>query len=444
MDVLKFVNSDAIRKHLKEINYQFNAIEVVWLIKHSFDFAFEERKRAYYDVIDNYPDMSYEKDSLPEKINSVHQAIIEYVALTEKYYKEFMKNDETCFFEVTVNYPNYPKENIKTTFKEYDDAIKYIVVNKKEYYLVNTFYQDIVNPILFNEIKIEKKQYGSEKCIGTVYLNSELEFKRLLYSKSENEHANNIMHNFIDSMWFKFPVPFKKGDILVYKYWDKTHIGYTCQGPFVLDKMCHELCGDEEGYDSSDMTAYGYFIWEDGTVYHEVMNDYMNLEYYADSFENEKRTLITISNYLKGKLSLDLFLNAYNLIIADENYKKSKKRTWYTKAAFIDSGVEKDPNIHIKIWLDDKRPAPNGYIHCRSVNEVINNIYQCERDKVYIDLLDLDHDLGEYAKDGGDGIKLIDWLAETKRFYKINLHTMNPVGKENMQREIDRYWPKYE
>jgi hypothetical protein len=55
--------------------------------------------------------------------------------------------------------------------------------------------------------------------------------------------------------------------------------------------------------------------------------------------------------------------------------------------------------------------------------------------------LDLDHDLGEYATDGGDAIKLVDWLAETKRFYKINIHTMNPVGKINMQREIDRYWP---
>lgn len=442
MDVLRFVNSDAIRNHLKEINYQFNAIEVIWLINHSFDFTFEERKKAYYDVIDNYTDMSYEKDSMPEKISSVHQAIIEYVALNEKYYKEFMENDGTYFFEVTVNYPNYPSENIKTTFKEYDDAIKYIVANKKEYYLTNTVYKDIANPVFLNEIEIKKKQYGLEKYIGSIFLNSKLEFKKLLYNEYENKHENNILYEFIDSMWFKFPVPFKKGDILVYKYWDKSHIGYLCQGPFVLDKMCHELYGDEAGYDSSDMIACGYFTWENGTVYHEVMNDYMNLEYYVDSIENEKRTLITISNYLKGKLSLDLFLNAYNLIIADENYKKSKKRTWYTKAAFIDSGVEKDPNIHIKIWLDDERPAPDGYIHCHSVNEVKNKIYQCECDRVYIDLLDLDHDLGEYVKDGGDGIKLIDWLAETKRFYKINLHTMNPVGRENMQREVDRYWSK--
>lgn len=28
----------------------------------------------------------------------------------------------------------------------------------------------------------------------------------------------------------------------------------------------------------------------------------------------------------------------------------------------------------MKIWLDDIRPAPNGYIHCHSVNEAIELI----------------------------------------------------------------------
>ena len=54
--------------------------------------------------------------------------------------------------------------------------------------------------------------------------------------------------------------------------------------------------------------------------------------------------------------------------------------------------------------------------------------------------LDLDHDLGDYAKDGGDGIELVKWLIETERFYPISLHTMNPVGRDNMLALIDRYW----
>lgn len=94
----------------------------------------------------------------------------------------------------------------------------------------------------------------------------------------------------------------------------------------------------------------------------------------------------------------------------------------------------------MKIWLDDNRIAPKGFHWVYSVNEAKKLIQLCEKTNESIEILDLDHDLGEYAKDGGDGIKLVDWLAETKRFYPIKLHTMNPIGRENMQREINRYW----
>ena len=53
---------------------------------------------------------------------------------------------------------------------------------------------------------------------------------------------------------------------------------------------------------------------------------------------------------------------------------------------------------------------------------------------------DCDHDLGDYAADGGDGIKLLDWLLERGTLYPVALHTMNPVGRENMRRMLQRYW----
>lgn len=91
----------------------------------------------------------------------------------------------------------------------------------------------------------------------------------------------------------------------------------------------------------------------------------------------------------------------------------------------------------MKIWSDDIRPAPNGYICCKSVNDVKRVI---EHANESISLIDCDHDLGDFAYDGGDGIKLLDWLAETGRFYPVRIHTMNPVGRENMLRLLERYW----
>lgn len=94
----------------------------------------------------------------------------------------------------------------------------------------------------------------------------------------------------------------------------------------------------------------------------------------------------------------------------------------------------------MKIYLDDLREAPKGYIRTHSVNETIKLIEKLEKANTPIELLDLDHDLGDYASDGGDAIKLLDWLAERGTFYPIKLHTMNGVGRDNMQRMIDRYW----
>lgn len=55
-----------------------------------------------------------------------------------------------------------------------------------------------------------------------------------------------------------------------------------------------------------------------------------------------------------------------------------------------------------------------------------------------IDLIDIDHDAGDYADDGGDYINLLNWLEETGRDYPIRIHSMNPVGVANMRRIIQR------
>ena len=93
----------------------------------------------------------------------------------------------------------------------------------------------------------------------------------------------------------------------------------------------------------------------------------------------------------------------------------------------------------MKIWLDDIREAPEGYVWVKSVNAAKRSILAAESRGRHISLLDLDHDLGDYAIDGGDGIELVKWIVETGRRFNIILHTMNPVGRQNMQALIDRY-----
>lgn len=95
----------------------------------------------------------------------------------------------------------------------------------------------------------------------------------------------------------------------------------------------------------------------------------------------------------------------------------------------------------MKLWIDDIRPAPEGYVWCYSVNEAKARIrmaeYKIGTDNI-IELIDIDHDAGDYACYGGDYIKLLDWLEETGRNYLIRIHSMNSVGVANMRAIIKR------
>lgn len=120
----------------------------------------------------------------------------------------------------------------------------------------------------------------------------------------------------------------------------------------------------------------------------------------------------------------------------------------------------------MKLWIDDVRPAPEGYDRIYSVNDAIEKIRLNEiliknltsyKEKHYsggnykacnscdqmikqmsIELIDIDHDAGDYAGDGGDYIKLLDWLEETGRNYPIRIHSQNVVGVQNMRAIIQR------
>ena len=118
----------------------------------------------------------------------------------------------------------------------------------------------------------------------------------------------------------------------------------------------------------------------------------------------------------------------------------------------------------MKLWVDDVRRAPEGYVHAYSVDvaksvilfneELARKLYsdinrftlkgdfemalkmESFLKQAIIELIDVDHDAGDFTRFGGDYIKLLDWLEETGRNYPIHIHSMNPVGVENMRRII--------
>ena len=91
------------------------------------------------------------------------------------------------------------------------------------------------------------------------------------------------------------------------------------------------------------------------------------------------------------------------------------------------------------IWVDDVRKPPReSYIWVKSVWDAIETIVESETNGRQIEMIDLDHDAGDFYQFGGDYIKILDWLSYTGRNYDIKIHSANPVGVENMRRAIRR------
>lgn len=101
----------------------------------------------------------------------------------------------------------------------------------------------------------------------------------------------------------------------------------------------------------------------------------------------------------------------------------------------------------MKLWLDDCRPAPEGYVWAKSVHEA--KIYCCQHynplnKALAIEEISLDHDSGDYYYLGGDYINFLNWLERKSCLEKwkiltiFRIHSMNPVGVENMRRIIQK------
>ena len=105
----------------------------------------------------------------------------------------------------------------------------------------------------------------------------------------------------------------------------------------------------------------------------------------------------------------------------------------------------------MKLWIDDVRPAPNMYVWLKSVDEAKECIEFLEEQlarvreelRPYsgnnIEIIDIDHDAGDYGRFGGDYVELLNWLEIKQNCYNwiinsaFKIHSMNLVGVQNMK-----------
>ncbi len=109
----------------------------------------------------------------------------------------------------------------------------------------------------------------------------------------------------------------------------------------------------------------------------------------------------------------------------------------------------------MKIYLDDCREPPDGWILAKTADECIEYLKTGK-----VTALSLDHDLGEEPtnhvytdihgyigdglREGKTGYTVVEWMISNNVFPEhITVHSMNPVGRKKMTDSLYRYKPEY-
>ena len=101
MDVFRYINSNAIREHLKEIGYKFSGFEAAWLVRNCRTASLEEKHNAWREILETYPDEEYAALPASYSVRTLHGILKEYVALGRKGTElSQMTEDETKIFSI--------------------------------------------------------------------------------------------------------------------------------------------------------------------------------------------------------------------------------------------------------------------------------------------------------------------------------------------------------
>lgn len=90
----------------------------------------------------------------------------------------------------------------------------------------------------------------------------------------------------------------------------------------------------------------------------------------------------------------------------------------------------------IKLYLDDLRTTPNGFIRVYNYDDFINYINR----NGLPDFISFEHDLG-LGKTGYDCAKfLVDYCLHNElKITEFTVHSQNPVGKENIEKLLNNF-----
>ena len=431
MDILQFINSNAIRNHLKKINYQFDTLEAAWLIYHSYNHSVYEKFNAYEQLMKEYPDCRVE-----ERLHTPAQdSLFEYLKNYIKVYRNAIYEFEAPGAVYSIEVKHFESETdytVKTMFTNLDAVRKQCKIEN-----------DDENPGDIKNFVISKYIPESEKsglCVPQQMILKGDGLKPIYI-----DFRNDIEYDLLGDLWFDFPTPFKKGDIV----WNK-HYKFT---PVVLLFNSYEDLS-KEGYkclreigDETDMTYEYYCMIDSDSIFRDIDYNYMDLEYYPYELTGKDKALLPISRFLKGDIDIGLCCNAFHSLSLRDYTEKSMSKEYIDK--LMEESRTKKNNTYKK-YIDEFMPSDEmrNYLKMQELTPyqiaslIFNSPYSIDQKKnAFYSLLNEtdDNELKALGSNCIENIERAYELLNTGGVFKVTSSFVNGIVELNDEGLFSNY-----
>jgi hypothetical protein len=346
MNIYDFVDSRDIAEYWQKIDYKCTPLECAYLIHKSLTATLESKWSAWQEIIDTMPD-----SIIPErrwlKEQSLHHLIKREMAFQKLIVDEF--NDETNSVYTFCMYSDGEYSDCRRVYKTKASCFEGI----KEYLEDETI----------TKIRVRKQVIDCPDKFVFVYFNRDLrpiEVYGVDFNKVDNPPENKDDDIGFEGLWLSFPTPFKRGDIVVDKDFGNIAV-LDCMATWTSEEMkANGMTGDDKYFagedrvlalhkkdgDETDMCSGGYFYDSEYGFDHDHIDNYLNIEYVRDELKGTDRVLIALSNYIKGKIDIELLCYAVDLLTKEEEYLTTKRNEWFTAEGLRLAGIRESVGIN--------------------------------------------------------------------------------------------------
>lgn len=331
MDIYNLFVSKDVREHLRKIGYKFSAAEAAFLVYVNGGMTIKQKHAAWQEIIDTMPNCSLGERLNMKAIPDFHEFLCKYMKLQNRLIDEFYFGDIYVWqYEYSCN-----------DDCEFNDGYGIFATVSDCMNAIEAEIDDMANtgcPI--RRIRIIKQPFAqTNDYVHKAMLTLDGNKQPVDFDPFPLNGEDDDIYMAFDGMWFDFPTPFKRGDIVVSEYGPLGH-KFGEKEIFVLDSLItwSEKEGIKNGCtkrqckgwdktvervkdhgDISDMIANGYFLNDDGSIYYECMHAYYNLEFYRDELKDEKRTLAALSSYINGEIDIDHLMKIYQIVLQQKD-----------------------------------------------------------------------------------------------------------------------------